>query len=339
MVKAFDRKAGEPLLDDAGIDPIPSWRERRAQKVGEESSAKLGVSARSDGLEVGQVLAEETERLKETQTGGWQVSGVCRLNHQGSDEVVSDEETIDLLENADGSVTAQRSFGKLMGFDLVGRQFVLPACVIGPDDLPGGGVNGVEQGGDQTMFLPDVREAGVIQGVANHANDNPALPAATAGRRINVCQDRAIGQRFQELRTHSSGQTGEDMSAAGAGAGQNRVTVQATIVTQEISRPKGALQALGSGMLVGTIGPDARVEIGMGATLDEANQPRLRPRGDPVTGAGAAEGVVVRGGIGQVEGLRVDGQMPIAEVKGTRCVGGDQGTTDVMEQRNDRTCS
>src|SRR5258707_14719380 len=99
-----------------------------------------------------EMVAEEAQGGHEADTRRSDLRGLCRGHGEGPQQVMGNEQAIDLLEDADRTLAAERTRRALMRLELVPDEVDLPALVVGEDEFASGRHSGVQQRGDQAML-------------------------------------------------------------------------------------------------------------------------------------------------------------------------------------------
>jgi hypothetical protein len=175
---AFELKRQQFALDDAGIGPLGSLRQAAGRDVTQEALIEQRMVCRGDEVEVIESDADELDTVDEAQAGGGNAGLRRGAGHDGPDDIVGEHEGIEFLDHADRFLAAQRVLRQaLVGVDLVDGEFDLPAVVVGTDQVAGGSLLGVAQGGDQAMCLA---EAGTRPCILSEARATSGMPIPVA---------------------------------------------------------------------------------------------------------------------------------------------------------------
>jgi hypothetical protein len=131
---------------------------------------------------------------------------VGRLGHQAADGPVSQDEPVHFLDDLAGMAAAEVGLGASV--DLVDRELVQggfdrPALVVLQGQASGRGLPWVEQRGDQTGARVGPGAGRVVDGVLDHADEEPSTLVRAGGCRGGAGrQERAVRAQFLGLATH-----------------------------------------------------------------------------------------------------------------------------------------
>src|SRR5437868_2459620 len=127
--------------------------------------------SRVDQLKIGHRITDETNSSHKTQAVRIHRDGPGGVIHDGADEIMGDEQTIQFLDYTLWLVRMQWGGQEtLMGIQFVNGQLNLPAFMIETNQVEGRISDGVEQGGQQPMHDLVAGTLGVIEGVFNDAD-------------------------------------------------------------------------------------------------------------------------------------------------------------------------
>ena len=82
------------------------------------------------------------------------LASFCGFVHEHSNDIVTQQKTVNFLNHACRSLAAQHRSFTLMGLDLIKREFLFPTLVVKTDQCLGRIKLRVKQGGEQAMLLP-----------------------------------------------------------------------------------------------------------------------------------------------------------------------------------------
>ncbi len=243
MVGAFDRIGGLLLLDDAWFPSVRARWQRHGDDVREQLPIAPPLLRRCAGLQIGYRFANHPQRSQETEAGGRERDrrgGVC---HHGTHDVMGDQQGVDLLNDADGFLAAQRGLRSLMGLDFVHRHLPLPAGMVRLDEHLRRSMPGIKQRGEQAMLDAVSGGGGIIEGVANQAEE-ALFPASSSWAVGGLDNDevRAVGEGGLHGRMRPGGQASEQIGVARTHGGEEGETVELAIPQEEVARPDAAHQ-------------------------------------------------------------------------------------------------
>ena len=173
MPALLAREGRKSAFDDAGAEAQAAGRKPRLglSQVDEQALLQAGQSvSRHDGeliaggvQHVQSMGQAEAIRIQVGEASPIDASRRAQRSEKASDRRVPDRAVL-----ATGLAQGLRA-EPLMGFELINHQFDLPALMIAADEVEGGGLQGIKQGGDQPMHFPGIGPRALVRETGKRA--------------------------------------------------------------------------------------------------------------------------------------------------------------------------
>ena len=188
---------GHFAFDDTGV---AAGREEFVLQFPDQRGAPVGEGLERVMLAFGQAAFQHVEAAGERQAVRVRIQGAGRFDHQRADHEVGQRQGVPFLPHAVGSFAAQvrglpGADRVLVSLLFVEHQLDPPAFVVACDQFAGRVLFGVEQVGQQAVFVAVSRALRIVGRVLDQPRDDPlSVLLAVVRRRRDLDQARAVVQ-------------------------------------------------------------------------------------------------------------------------------------------------
>ena len=128
MFRTFELELRHLAFDDSGIGAVLAFRQAKTSDVAQQTGPEARMVSRVNELEFRQRITDQAPGVDKAETIRVEVMRDGRLVHNGADDKMSEQQSIQLLDHADRVQRTQRT-GKqaLMGIHFINRDFKFPA--------------------------------------------------------------------------------------------------------------------------------------------------------------------------------------------------------------------
>ena len=184
MIWGLTKKLGHFLLDQAGIQAKTSKRQQANAQIMQQALIECGQMDVVNHLGLRNRVLDELKRLYKTDLVGINGCFARGIVNHGSDEIMSQEQPIKLLEYTKRLLAPKRlTHQPLMGINFINHQFYFPPLVVRTDQICGRILLWIDQGSYDAMNGSWITKGRVGEAIRNHSEHHaPRCRSAVIGR-------------------------------------------------------------------------------------------------------------------------------------------------------------